>query len=240
MKILITGGASGLGAAITKKLAINNHYKIFFTYAKSSDNAKKIEQEFLNTTSIKCDFNNSEEIESLILKLNNLDVDVLINNAYQGSFLNSYFHKTNEEDFLNDFLNIVIPIIKITKAVISLFRKKKSGKIITILSAALINTPPIGSSIYFANKSYLSSLVKIWATENAKFNIMSNSISPSFMKTSLTSIFDERMIEQMIVDHPLKKLLTIEEVAETVLFLVNASTQINGIDIIMNAGVNLK
>jgi NAD(P)-dependent dehydrogenase (short-subunit alcohol dehydrogenase family) len=240
MNILITGGASGLGEAITKKLASNLQNKIFFTFSKSKDNAKKIEEEFLNTTSIKCDFGNTKELELLIDKINDIDIDVLINNAYSGSFLNSYFHKTNDEDFLNGFATNVFPTIKITKATISLFRKKRSGKIITILSAALINTPPIGSSVYVANKSYLSSLVKIWATENAKFNITSNSISPSFMKTSLTSSFDERLVEQMIENHPYKKLLTVEEVAETVSFLVNATNHINGIDFLINAGTNIK
>lgn len=78
--------------------------------------------------------------------------------------------------------------------------------------------PPIGSSTYIANKAYLEKLTKVWAIENSKFNITSNSISPSFMQTKLTSEIDERIIEQIISNHPLKKLLTVDEVAETVLF----------------------
>jgi enoyl-[acyl-carrier-protein] reductase (NADH) len=60
------------------------------------------------------------------------------------------------------------------------------------------------------------------------------------MQTQLTSEVDARIIDQMISKHPLKKLLTVEEVAETVLFLTNASTQINGVDIILNSGANIK
>ena len=52
MNILITGGASGLGEAITKLLAKNGN-TVFFTYKNSAINAKKIEREFSNTTSIK-------------------------------------------------------------------------------------------------------------------------------------------------------------------------------------------
>ena len=57
------------------------------------------------------------------------------------------------------------------------------------------------------------------------------------MQTNLTADIDERVVEQIKENHPLKNLLTVDEVAETVSFLVNASNQINGIDIIMNAGV---
>ena len=60
------------------------------------------------------------------------------------------------------------------------------------------------------------------------------------MQTSLTSDIDHRIIDQMIADHPLKKLLTVEEVAETILFLTKASSHINGVDILMNHGINIK
>jgi NAD(P)-dependent dehydrogenase (short-subunit alcohol dehydrogenase family) len=123
---------------------------------------------------------------------------------------------------------------------LELFRKKKAGKIITIITAALINTPPVGASVYVANKAYLAQLSKVWASENARFNITSNTISPAFMKTNIHATMDERIVEQITEGHPLKKLLTTEEVAESVLFLVNATSQINGVDLVLNAGTNLK
>jgi 3-oxoacyl-[acyl-carrier protein] reductase len=238
MNILITGGASGLGEAITRLLAKDNQNKIFFTYSKSIEAAKKIEFDFINTKSIKCDFKIDSEVDFLITKIIDFDIDVLINNAYTGEAIKNHFNKVNTIDFISDFTFNIIPTVKITQVIINNFRKKKAGKIITVLSSFLLNTPPIGSSIYVANKSYLASLVKSWGVENSKYNITSNSISPSFMKTNFTNNVDERIIEQMILNHPYKKLLTVNEVAETINFLINASPQINGIDIIMNAGVN--
>jgi hypothetical protein len=44
----------------------------------------------------------------------------------------------------------------------------------------------------------------------------------------------------MISNHNLKKLLTVEEVAETVSFLTTASSQINGVDILLNSGTNIR
>jgi hypothetical protein len=90
------------------------------------------------------------------------------------------------------------------------------------------------------SKAYPGELTKVWVAENARFNITSNTISPSFMQTSLTAGIDERVVEQIKESHPLKKLLTVDEVAKTVAFLVNASSQINAIDILMNGGANIQ
>ena len=59
------------------------------------------------------------------------------------------------------------------------------------------------------------------------------------MLTPLHTETDERLIENMIAQHPLKKLLTTDEVAQTVLYICNASQQLNGQNIILNAGQNL-
>lgn len=240
MNILITGGASGLGEAITRKLANDNTNTVYFTYYNSSSNVKKIESEFQNTKGIKCNFKDLEEVNLLKDKIEQLDLDLLINNVYSGEAIKTYFHKIDSDEFLTEFNQNIIPTVLLTQAAITCFRKKKKGKIISILTSFLLNTPPVGSSIYVANKAYLGSLVKSWATENGKFNIVSNSISPSFMLTNFTRDVDERIIEQMKESHPLKKLLTIDEVAETVSFLSNSSHHVNGIDIPINAGVNIK
>ena len=240
MNILITGGASGLGEAITRTLAKDSNNKVYFTYSKSDANARMIEGEFANTQGIKCDFLNADSVSALISMVSKIELDVLINNAFWGTPVKTYFHKIDIQEFTTDFTNYIIPTIQITQAAIGYFRKRKKGKVITILTSFLLNTPPMGSSVYVANKAYLQSLVKSWATENVAFNISSNSVSPSFMLTNLTSDVDERIIEQIKDSHPLKNLLTTSEAAEAVLFLANASSQINGIDIVLNAGVNLK
>lgn len=240
MNILITGGGSGLGEAITRVLAKDALNNVYFTYSNSEQNAKKIKSDLSNTIPIKCDFKMESEVSALANKIDDLNIDILINNAYADNATRTYFHKIPQEDFSLDFVNNIIPTIRITQAALGHFRKKKSGKLITVLTSGLANNPPLGWSCYTANKAYLGSLVKSWAVENIKFNITSNAVSPSFMQTSLTSATDDRIVDQMISNHPLKKLLTVEEVADTILFLTKASPHINGVDILMNHGNNTK
>lgn len=239
MNILITGGASGLGESITRALASNKGDNIFFTYNKSSDKTAAIEKEFSNAKGIQCNYLEPDSINKLVEFIETADLDVLVNNAYSTAIDAKHFHKTDASVFTKNFQSNIVPTIQITQKAITLFRKKKSGKIINILSSSIIGNPPNGWSEYTAGKAYLESLSKSWAIENIAFNVTSNSISPSFMLTSLTSDTDERTVEQIKNSNPLKQLLKPEEVAEAVVFLSKCSSHINGINLIMNAGSNV-
>ncbi|MCL2327826.1 MAG: SDR family oxidoreductase [Bacteroidetes bacterium] len=238
MNILITGGASGLGRSIVEKFVQQHCGTVYFTYNRSASTADEIVRTYNNVTAIKCDFTNSAEIADLCRTIPEFDVDILVNNAY-GLTPFANFNKIGSDDFLQSFSNNVLPTIEITKACIATFRKKRSGKIITILTSYLLNVPPTGSAIYVADKAYLQELAKIWATENIRYNITSNSISPSFMQTPMTADTDERIVEQMTAGHPLKRLVTTDEVADMVLTLASASPHLNGVNVPMNAGENI-
>lgn len=238
MKILVTGGASGLGKEITSLLADKKDSVVYITYNKSVEEARAICSNHSNVHSIKCDFSNPDDLKKLTEKINEIELDILINNAL-GSFKKNHFHKLPPDSFVESFTNNILPVILITQNCILKFRKQKDGRIINILSSAIINTPPIGWSEYVAKKNYLLSLSKSWAVENAAFNITSNCISPSFMQTALNADIDDRLVEQMVQSHPFKKLLTPKEVADSVLFLCTCSKHINGINLVMNAAENI-
>jgi NAD(P)-dependent dehydrogenase (short-subunit alcohol dehydrogenase family) len=239
MNILVTGGASGLGAAIVELLAKDSsEHKVYFTYARSADAARRTEELLPNTQAIPCDFTSEESMAALLESIPFLQPDVLINNAW-GRIHKEHFYKTDPAVFSTGFHNNVLPALRITQEAIKAFRKQKFGKIITILSSAIINKPPIGWSEYVAGKAYMHAMSNCWATEGIKFNITSNCVSPSFMQTDMTSDTDERIIEQMIENHPIKKLLTTKEVAEAVLYLTKSSQQVNGTNLVLNAGADI-
>ncbi len=239
MNILITGGASGLGEAITQRLAANKDDTVFFTYHKSLEKANKLASAYPNVTGIHCDFHDQSKVDNLLTFINSISLDILINNAFTSNITPKHFHKTDISIFNDNFHANIIPTVLITKQVILNFRKKKFGKIINILSSAIVGNPPVGWSEYTAEKAYLSSLSKSWAIENSAYNITSNSISPSFMQTGFTVNTDDRVIEGIKGNHPYKELLTISEVSDAVFFLSKCSQQINGVNLIMNAGAHV-
>ena len=97
-----------------------------------------------------------------------------------------------------------------------------------------MNLPPIGYAIYVGNKAYIEKMSDVINKEYARFNITSNCILPEFMNTGFSQL-DERLIEQAESSHTLKRLLAPSEVAQVVKFFVDASQQVNGVKMPINA-----
>lgn len=237
MNILLTGGASGLGLEIFQRLSRAGHH-VFFTFNGSTAQAEKNLIDYPNSKKIHCDFKDSKSVDDLLGMLAILDIDVLIHNALP--VMNAIqFQKTSIDSLVDSFNSSVIPVLKISQACIANFRKKRSGRIINILTSYLVNKPPVGYSEYVANKAYLQSMAKSWANENSKFGIIVNSISPSIMRTPLNQEVDERLLENLAASNPLGQLLTVSELGELVEFLVSSPRQLTGCNILINGGENV-
>jgi len=240
MNILITGGTSGLGRAVVEKVAMHKTDNVFFTYRSKRDIAEILQNEYSNAIGIHCDFCVENSLASFLKQIADISPDILINNAYSGYTLGNYFYRTPIEEFSQAFQTNVIPLIKITQEAIKVFRKKKSGKIITVLTSALVGLPPMGYSVYSATKAYIRQLALEWSREYITLGISSNMVSPDYMQTDLTKNLDEGMIKRMIESNALKRALKPEEVAEVIIDLINAPEYINGVDIPINLGVNIR
>jgi NAD(P)-dependent dehydrogenase (short-subunit alcohol dehydrogenase family) len=223
-----------LGKAAVELLASGHTHTIYFTYSRHKDEAAGLADTLPNTHALQADFTNDDHIDKLLEAIDNMDLDVLVNNAYVGTPKSTHFHKIDAHDFLDSFTNNIIPAIRITQKALEVFKKKKFGKIINVLTSSILHLPPIGYSIYAGNKAYLQQLSKVWNKEYARYNISSNCIAPEYMQTTFAEV-DERILEQMTQNHPLQKLLTAQEVAQLIEFLITSSQQINGVTIPVTA-----
>lgn len=233
--ILITGGASGLGKSIIEELTQLQGIQIWFTYCKSNEEAMKLESKYPNVHSLYCDFNSTESMNQCFQFLEEIQIDCLINNAYVGPLKEVHFHNLEIQTIQNSFSVNVLPVLEMTQCMILKFRKQQYGKIITILSSSILSLPNIGWSIYNAEKNYLLSMAKSWAVENAKFNIVSNCISPTFMETNIHDHRDPYLLE--MTKSKIGKILTTKECAEVVTSMVLTNHHVNGVNLPINGGV---
>ena len=238
MKILVTGGSSGLGKAVVSEMAKDKENIILFTYYQHEDISYRLSKDYSNVKGIQVDFTNSSSVDAFVEFLATEQIDVLVNNAYIGNPIGTYFHKTDSKDYLAAFQNNVLPLIKVTQTCIIGMRKRKFGKIVNIITSYLIDVPPTGFSVYTATKAYIRQLSRSISREYGRFNITSNCVLPDFMNTGFGHVEDFQL-EQMKSTHPLKELLDPSEVAEVVYHLIKSSQQINGIDIPINAGQHM-
>ena len=238
MNIIITGGSSGLGKALVEACAASAGHQVLFTYCRHEDEAQALAGKYANVRAVQVDFTDEASVDQFIQILSNEQVDVLINNAYAGTAQGVHFHKTAPDDFSKAFHDNVMPVIRITQACAQGMRKRKFGKIINIITSYVIDVPPTGFSVYTATKAYIRQLSKSWSKELGRFNITSNCILPDYMQTDFGKVEDFQL-EQMKEAHPLKKLLQPEEVAGIIVSLLEASQQLNGVEIPVNAAQHI-
>ena len=232
-KVVLTGGSAGIGQAINLFL-LQTGYEVLFTYRNSEHSAKEITAEFPNAKSFQIDLANPAEMDDFLNEIEHFKPNILINNFYSGTFIDTYFHKTEPDKFLADFQNNVIPTLKITQECIKVFRKEKFGRIINILSSSL-KSPAMGTSVYNANKAYLLQMNRSWASENVKFGITSNSVSPAFTLTDFHKNMDERQVETIMATYPLKNNLEGKDIAEFIGLCIDGGPHFNGNHLFLDA-----
>lgn len=122
----------------------------------------------------------------------------------------------------------------------SLFKKMKSlkqGKIINISSIVGIQGA-FGQSNYAASKSGILGLTKTLAIEGAKYNILVNCVVPGYIESNMTRNIPEHILNNIVQKIPLKKLGTLDDISNAILFLSsNYSSYITGETIHITGGL---
>lgn len=219
--IIIVGGSRGIGKASIETLLPNN--KVI----NISRNAPQVEHQ--NLTHYNCDVLSDE--------LPNIEVaDGLI--YCPGSINLKPFKRLSLEDFRNDFEINVIGAIKSIQAYSPALLKSESASIVLFSTVATAMGMPFHASVATA-KSAVEGLMKSVAADLAP-KVRVNAIAPTLTETDLAAklLRNERMVENTIQRHPLKKFLNPEEVATMVDYLISdGSKSISGQVFKMDCGI---
>jgi len=99
---------------------------------------------------------------------------------------------------------------------------KGGGKIVNISSQAGVVALPL-RSVYCSSKGGVNQLTRTLALEWAEHNISVNAVAPTFVKTPFTDeMFKDEKFKQYVLDSiPMRRMATLEEVANTTLFFAS-------------------
>jgi len=111
-------------------------------------------------------------------------IDVLVNNA--GNFFAGYFEELSPEDIERQLATNLIGPMNVTRAILPVMRKQRSGHIITISSAAGLAGFEFCSA-YAASKFGLEGWMESLQPEVAPFGIDTTIVNPGFFRTDLLS-----------------------------------------------------
>jgi 3-oxoacyl-[acyl-carrier protein] reductase len=202
-KVLITGGATGIGKA-TALLFKQKGYDVFITYNQSEPN-------FDGITKIKCNLENENEIIELFNQIGS--IDILVNNA--GISLIKQINDTTAEEYDKIMRINARSYFLCSREAVKLMLKSHSGAIVNVSSM----WGQLGASCeiaYSMSKAAVIGLSRSLAQELAPSGITVNCVCPGIIDTRMNSMFEKSELEEEV---PIGRLGTAEEVADAIYFL---------------------
>ena len=213
-RVLITGGASGIGLACAHEFATRGAHVIIADL--NADAASSAASEVGGEAWV-VDLSDTAALDELTL-----DVDILVNNA--GIQRVSPIADFDPETFrLLLRLMLESPFLLIRAALPGMY-ERGWGRIINISSAHGLRASPFKSA-YVAAKHGLEGLSKVTALEGASHGVTSNCINPSYVRTPLVEkqiadqakvhgIAEDEVVERiMLTETAIKRLVEADEVA---------------------------
>lgn|SRR5574344_290611 len=219
-KVLVTGATGSIGEEIVKEYAKNGFF-VYIHYNSNHQKAQNLLEEIDNKGElISFDIKDKESIKN---SLENLDVDVLINNA--GIIKDNLFFFMSDdewEDVINTNLN---GNFYITKIISKNMMMNKRGSIVNIASISGVSGNA-GQANYSASKGAIIALTKTLCLELGRYNIRVNALAPAIIESEMTK--DIPNLKEMKKAIPLGRFGTASEVGKCAYFIGVDATYISG------------
>ena len=239
---VVTGGMGGLGESISTKMA-DAGYKVVVTYSPSNTKWKSWLEEmkgrgyaFSAYPVDVVDFDDcAAKAEKIVKECGT--IDILVNNA--GITRDGTMHKMSPEQWQAVIDTNLGSCFNCSRAVIEGMRDRGFGRIVNIGS---INgqAGQYGQVNYAAAKSGIHGFTKALAQEGAAKGITVNAVAPGYVDTDMVRAVPPQVLEKIIGRIPVGRLGKPEDIARTVLFLVDdAADFITGATVSVNGGQHM-
>ena len=217
---LVTGGARGIGKAISARLAAEGAklaiVDIMLDVAQAT--ADEFTAQGVEAKAYAANVASFADAEATVAQVvaDFGSLDILVNNA--GITRDTLMLRMTEEDFDKVIAVNLKGTFNFTKASIRPMMKARAGKIINIASV-VGRMGNVGQANYAASKAGVIGLTKTVAKEFASRNIQANAVAPGYIVTDMTGKLSEEAREAFMQVIPMKRGGTPEDVANVVYFL---------------------
>jgi 3-hydroxybutyrate dehydrogenase len=237
-RALVTGAASGIGAAVARELADRGAHVLVCDVDEAGAEALATE---LGGEPWVVDLADTAALSDL-----RLDVDIVVNNA-------GVQHVSPVEDFPPERFALILRLMLeapflLARAALPHMYERGWGRLVHISSAHGLRASAFKSA-YVSAKHGLEGLSKVIALEGADRGVTSNCVNPGYVRTPLVErqvsdqarvhglSQDEVLTQVMLKNSAIKRLLEPEEVAQAVTYLCSPGAAfVTGSNIVLDGG----
>lgn len=222
---VVTGGCSGLGAAVTEQL-LEEGCKVVIGDIVLKDTAKEwirgLNEPEKRVHFVQTDVSVREQTDRLFDETIRVygSVDILINNA--GVWPTAYVKEMQEEAFRRTLdINLIGPFMLSQRMLNYCVDNHKKGKIINLVSQAAFHGSTSGHAHYAASKAGLVGFTVSLAREAAPYGVTVNAVAPGIMETPIFNqiLNDPKCRKDYENRIPLGRIAKPAEIASIVVFL---------------------
>lgn len=213
-RALITGGSTGIGAALCDLLlelgadvvSLSRSNRAGFSHPRLVQRA--------------VDLSDPAAVKTAAAQIaREGNYDILVNNA--GRVIHKPLEEVTDDDY-DGLMNLhVRAAILLTQAVVPGMKQRRYGRIVNLSTRAIVGLA--GRTVYSASKAAIVSMDRTWALELAPYGITVNTVSPGPIGTPMLNAGlpeGDPKRDALAASIPLKRLGTAEDVARAIAFFL--------------------
>ena len=234
---LVTGGARGIGAAISRELAAAGA-TVCVNYRAGSEVAEALADE-IGGVAVQADVSDSAAAAGLIETAEDKlgPLSILVNNA--GVTRDTLLARMSDEDWDEVIDTNLGGVFHTCRAVARGMLKRREGSIVNVTSVVGIHGNA-GQTNYAASKAGIIGFTKSIARELGSRGVRANAIAPGYISTELTDVLPEEVKSAVLQATPLARLGEPDDVAGSVRFLCSDEARfVTGAVLLVDGGLGM-
>lgn len=233
---IITGGARGIGAAISRLFIAEGATIIIWDMLdEGAEVAKQLGEK---ASFLKISITDKNAVENAVTSIAERygRIDILINNA--GITRDRTLLKMSDEEWDSVIEVNLKGLFLTTRAVAHVMKEQKYGRIVSAASNVGLRGN-YGQTNYVATKAGVIGMTKTWAMELGRYGITANCVAPGYTKTPMTDKIPDNIRDMAIMQIPVGFIAEPEDIAHGYVYLASDEARfVSGICLPIDGGTS--
>jgi 3-oxoacyl-[acyl-carrier protein] reductase len=210
--VLVTGGNRGIGLATARAFAA-----LGYRVAIASRSGQSVDP---GLYAVQCDVGDTDSVDAAFTAVEEHQgaVEVLVSNAAENR--DTLLVRMSDEDFIGVLNTNLVGAFRVSRRAMRSMMRARFGRIVYVASVVAL-TGSAGQVNYAASKSGLIGLARSIGREYATRGVTANVVAPGLTETAMAEALTEERRQEILLEVPMKRMATPEEVASTITWLAS-------------------